>query len=64
MGKRLSKETRLTIVKEALAGIKVGVLARMYGIHPETIRLWIRDHGSATLSWTEKIRACRIKLLY
>lgn len=44
MGKRLSKETRLKIVKEALAGIKVGALARMYDIHPETIRLWIRDH--------------------
>jgi transposase-like protein len=34
----------LKIVKEALAGIKVGTLARMYGIHPETIRLWVRDH--------------------
>lgn len=44
MGKRLKEETRLKIVKEALAGIKVGVLARMYDIHPETIRLWIRDH--------------------
>jgi transposase-like protein len=44
MGKRLSEETRLKVVKEALAGIKVGTLARMYGIHPETIRLWVRDH--------------------
>ncbi|KTD85144.1 helix-turn-helix domain-containing protein [Paenibacillus etheri] len=44
MGKRLNKETQLNIVKEALAGIKVGVLARMYDIHPETIRSWIRDH--------------------
>lgn len=44
MGKRLKEETRLKIVKEALADIKVGVLARMYDIHPETIRLWIRDH--------------------
>ncbi|MNP03076.1 Transposase [compost metagenome] len=44
MGKRLNKETQLKIVKEALAGIKVGVLARMYDIHPETIRNWIRDH--------------------
>ncbi|WP_261300830.1 helix-turn-helix domain-containing protein [Paenibacillus andongensis] len=44
MGKRLKEEARLKIVKEALAGIKVGVLARMYDIHPETIRLWIRDH--------------------
>ncbi|OPH58368.1 hypothetical protein BC351_23705 [Paenibacillus ferrarius] len=44
MGKRLNEETRLQIVKEALAGIKVGVLARMYTIHPETIRGWIREH--------------------
>lgn len=44
MGKRLNKETQLKIVKEALAGIKVGVLARMYDLHPETIRTWIRDH--------------------
>lgn len=43
-GKRLKEEIRLKIVREALAGIKVGVLARMYDIHPETIRLWIRDH--------------------
>ncbi|MFC3798281.1 transposase, partial [Cohnella sp. GCM10012308] len=44
MGKRLKEEARLRIVKEALAGVKVGVLARMYDIHPETIRLWIREH--------------------
>lgn len=44
MGKRLSKDTQLKIVKEALAGIKVGALARMYDIHPETIRTWVRDH--------------------
>jgi len=44
MGKRLSKDTQLKIVKEAMAGVKVGALARMYGIHPETIRTWIRDH--------------------
>lgn len=44
MGKRLKEETRLKIVKEALSGIKVGVLSRMYDIHPETIRGWIRDH--------------------
>lgn len=43
-GKRLKEGIRLKIVREALAGIKVGVLARMYDIHPETIRLWIRDH--------------------
>lgn len=44
MGKRLNEETRLKIVREALAGIKVGALARMYNIHPETIRGWVRDH--------------------
>ncbi|QWU16484.1 Transposase [Paenibacillus sophorae] len=44
MGKRLKEEARLKIVKEALAGVKVGVLSRMYDIHPETIRGWIRDH--------------------
>lgn len=44
MAKRLNEETRLKVVKEALAGIKVGTLSRMYNVHPETIRLWIRDH--------------------
>ncbi|AKG34851.1 helix-turn-helix domain-containing protein [Paenibacillus durus] len=44
MGKRLKEEERLKVVKEALAGVKVGVLSRMYDIHPETIRGWIRDH--------------------
>ncbi|WP_102709796.1 helix-turn-helix domain-containing protein [Paenibacillus castaneae] len=44
MGKRLNEEARLKIVREALAGIKVGVLSRMYSIHPETIRAWIRDY--------------------
>jgi len=44
MGKHLNDEIRLKIVKEALAGIKVGVLGRMYSIHPETIRGWVRDH--------------------
>ncbi|WP_025695703.1 helix-turn-helix domain-containing protein [Paenibacillus durus] len=44
MGKRLKEEARLKVVKEALAGVKVGVLSRMYDIHPETIRGWIRDH--------------------
>jgi len=44
MAKHLSEETRLKIVREVLAGIKVGALARMYNIHPETIRNWVRDH--------------------
>jgi transposase-like protein len=43
-GKRLKEEVRLKIVKEALAGIKVGVLARLHDIHPETIRLWVKEH--------------------
>lgn len=42
-GEKKSKEARLKIVKEALAGIKVGVLARMYDIHPESIRNWVSD---------------------
>ncbi|MNW12885.1 Transposase [compost metagenome] len=44
MAKRPSEELRLQVVKEALAGIKVGVLARMYNIHPETVRDWTRNH--------------------
>lgn len=44
MGKRLNEEKRLQVVKEAMAGVKVGVLARMYDVHPETVRSWIRDH--------------------
>lgn len=36
------EEIRLEIVKEALSGVKVGVLARRYELHPETIRTWIR----------------------
>lgn len=44
MGKRLKEEARINIVKEALAGIKVGVLSRIHDIHPETIRLWIREY--------------------
>lgn len=44
MGKRLKEEARINIVKEALAGVKVGVLARIHDTHPETIRLWIREH--------------------
>ena len=34
MGKRLGEEIRLKAVREALAGIKVGALARMYDVHP------------------------------
>ncbi|WP_167348455.1 transposase [Paenibacillus etheri] len=34
----------MKIVREALAGIKIGVLARIYDVHPESIRQWVRDH--------------------
>jgi transposase-like protein len=44
MGKRFSEETQIRVVREVLAGVKVGVLARMYGVHPETIRVWVREH--------------------
>ena len=47
MRKRLREEKKLKIVKEALAGVKVGVLSRIYDIHPETIRCWIREHRDA-----------------
>ncbi|WP_213656843.1 transposase, partial [Paenibacillus vini] len=38
------EEIKIQIVKEALSGIKVGVLARMYDLHPETIRLWVKEY--------------------
>lgn len=41
---RAYEEVRIQVVKEALAGIKVGVLARRYETHPETIRSWIRQY--------------------
>jgi transposase-like protein len=43
VGKRMNRDAQIKVVKEAMAGIKVGVLARMYDLHPETIRNWIRD---------------------
>ncbi|MEF2968175.1 transposase [Paenibacillus sp. M1] len=43
MGKA-KDEFRLKVVREALSGIKVGVLARSYDLHPETIRTWIRTY--------------------
>lgn len=42
-GRRVSEETQMRVVREVLAGVKVGVLARMHRIHPETIRVWVRD---------------------
>lgn len=40
----MKKEFRIKVVGEALAGVKVGVLARKYDIHAETIRTWIRAY--------------------
>jgi transposase-like protein len=42
--KKVFEETRLKIVREALSGIKIAVLARKYEIHPETIRSWLREY--------------------
>lgn len=42
MGKA-KDEFRLKVVREALSGIKIGVLARTYDLHPETIRTWTRN---------------------
>lgn len=39
---KLYEEVQLDIVRQSLSGIKIGVLARQHGIHPETIRTWIR----------------------
>lgn len=44
MGKHVNEETRIKVVQEALAGVKVGALSRMYNVHPETVRGWIREH--------------------
>lgn len=37
-------EVKLKIVKEALAGINIATLARMYDCSPESIRKWIREY--------------------
>lgn len=37
------KEVRYKVAQEALAGIKVGVLARKYEISPKTIRSWVKE---------------------
>ncbi|WP_397334214.1 helix-turn-helix domain-containing protein, partial [Paenibacillus macerans] len=41
---KLYEEVRIEVVREAMSGIKVGVLARKYNLHPETIRNWIRTY--------------------
>ena len=37
------KELRYKVAQEALAGIKVGVLARKYDVSPKTIRNWVKE---------------------
>lgn len=41
---KLYEEVRLDIVRQAMSGIKIGVLARQHDIHPETIRSWVRTY--------------------
>jgi len=41
---KLYEKVRLDVVREALSGIKVGVVARKYNLHPETVRNWIRTY--------------------
>jgi len=38
------KELRYKVAQEALAGIKVGVLARKYEVTPKTIRNWVKEY--------------------
>lgn len=38
------KEVRYKVAQEALAGIKVGVLARKYDISPKTVRNWVKEY--------------------
>ena len=42
--RKVFEETKLQIVREALSGIKIGVLSRKYGLHAETIRNWVKDY--------------------
>lgn len=44
MRKKIKEETKLRIVKEVISGVKVGVLARLHDLHPETIRTWVREY--------------------
>jgi len=37
------KEVRNRVAQEALAGIKVGVLARKYDVSPKSIRNWVKE---------------------
>lgn len=38
------KEVRYKVAQEALAGVKVGVLARKYDVSPKTIRNWVKEY--------------------
>lgn len=38
------EELRIQIVKEALSGIKVAVLARKYEVSPKSINTWVREY--------------------
>lgn len=38
------KEVRYKVAQEALAGIKVGVLARKYEVTTKTIRNWVKEY--------------------
>jgi transposase-like protein len=42
---KVFEEKRMQIVREALSGVKIAVLARKHEVHPETIRNWVRDYG-------------------
>jgi transposase-like protein len=41
---KVFEEVRIKVAKEALSGIKIGALARMYEVNPETIRKWVREY--------------------
>jgi transposase-like protein len=41
---KVFEEVRIKVAKEALSGIKIGVLARMYEVNAETIRKWVREY--------------------
>ncbi|MBW5449476.1 transposase [Cohnella sp. CFH 77786] len=43
---KVFEEKRMQIVKEALSGIKIAVLARKYEMNPETIRNWVKNYGN------------------
>ncbi|MFF2094369.1 transposase [Paenibacillus sp. NPDC058174] len=44
----MEEEVKLKVVREASSGVKVGVLARKYDIHEETIRQWVREYRDET----------------